>query len=117
MGGGSLMTKFLAFIALAALGAVVAMSSAHAQLSQPAAPFPSRMPPGMAADGCLDSCNPSPYFPMPAWDQQLPVPERFFVLQDGNWSGQAVLDRETGLVWEATPDTMGFLWASAMEQC
>src|SRR5260370_35901588 len=97
------MKKLLALIALAALGAFVARSSTPAQLSQPAAPFPGRMPPGMAADGCLDSCNPSPYFPMPAWDQQLPAAERFLVLQDGNWASAALLDRETGLVWETTP--------------
>ena len=43
------------------------------------------------------------YYPMPAWDQTLPAATRFVVLT--NMGSQAVLDRETGLVWEQSPDT------------
>ena len=50
-----------------------------------------------------------PYYATPSWDQQLPVSTRFIVLS--NWidaahpsGGTAVLDRETGLVWEQNPD-------------
>ena len=39
-----------------------------------------------------------PYYAMPAWDQTLPASTRFLVLS--NLNGEAVLDRETGLVWE-----------------
>jgi hypothetical protein len=39
-----------------------------------------------------------PYYAMPAWDQKLPASTRFVLLLD--WEGKAVLDRETGLVWE-----------------
>ena len=47
-----------------------------------------------------------PYYAVPAWDQKLQCESaatcpRFIVLS--NWSNQAVLDRETGLVWEQSP--------------
>jgi hypothetical protein len=29
----------------------------------------------------------------------------------------AVLDRETGLVWEQTPDSTAFTWAAALDHC
>ena len=38
-----------------------------------------------------------PYYAMPAWDQTLPASTRFVVL--ANMNSEAVLDRETGLVW------------------
>jgi hypothetical protein len=48
-----------------------------------------------------------PYYATPSWDQQLPASTRFVVLS--NWvdpsfpsGGAAVLDRETGLVWQRT---------------
>jgi hypothetical protein len=43
-----------------------------------------------------------PYYATPSWDQTLPVSTRFITLS--NFSSQAVLDRETGLVWEQSPD-------------
>lgn len=42
-----------------------------------------------------------PYYAMPAWDQTLPAAQRFIVL--ANFNSEAVLDRETGLVWERSP--------------
>jgi Protein of unknown function (DUF1566) len=47
--------------------------------------------------------SPGPYYASPSWDQQLLAAQRFIVLQ--NWNNLAVLDRETGLVWERTPST------------
>jgi hypothetical protein len=44
---------------------------------------------------------PGPYYAMPSWDQTLPVATRFIVLS--NMGSNAVLDRETGLVWERSP--------------
>ena len=44
-----------------------------------------------------------PYYATPAWDQSLPASTRFIVLT--NLASNAVLDRETGLVWERTPST------------
>ena len=38
-----------------------------------------------------------PYYATPSWDQKLASATRFIVLT--NWGGEAVLDRETGLVW------------------
>src|SRR5882762_11622623 len=63
-----------------------------------------------------------PYYATPSWDQQLqcdtqPTCPRFIVLS--NWidashpsGGAAVLDRETGLVWEQSPSTSTFPWSS-----
>lgn len=39
----------------------------------------------------------------PSWNQQINDPRRFTVL--AAFGGAAVLDRETGLVWEQSPDT------------
>jgi len=53
-----------------------------------------------AADGV------GPYYANPSWDQTLPASTRFVVLS--NFNSQAVLDRETGLVWEKSPTQLGF---------
>jgi len=42
------------------------------------------------------------YHATPSWDQTLPATTRFVVL--ANFNSQAVLDRETGLVWQRSPD-------------
>src|SRR5262249_8011583 len=47
-----------------------------------------------------------PYYATPSWDQKLACDSaancpRFVVL--ANWNNDAVLDRETGLVWERSP--------------
>lgn len=41
----------------------------------------------------------------PTWSQVLPVSERFELVM----GGQAVLDKETGLVWEQSPDGTSYL--------
>ena len=56
-----------------------------------------------------------PYYATPSWDQTLPAATRFIVLT--NMSSQAVLDRETGLVWEQSPSTSGFSWLDASFHC
>ena len=56
-----------------------------------------------------------PYYAEPAWDQKLPAATRFVVLTD--WNSEAVLDRETGLVWEKSPTTTLFTWYDARTQC
>src|SRR4029434_2696444 len=59
---------------------------------------------------------PGPYYATPSWDQQLPASTRFIVLS--NWGGAAVLDRETGLVWERSPDsTFTPTWSDAQLGC
>ncbi|MCP4254071.1 MAG: DUF1566 domain-containing protein [Candidatus Scalindua sp.] len=49
----------------------------------------------------------------PTWSQKLPAADRFDLVLDG----AAVLDKETGLVWEQSPDTTTRLWSSALEHC
>jgi Protein of unknown function (DUF1566) len=65
---------------------------------------------------------PGPYYATPSWDQQLPASTRFIVL--ANWvdanfpsGGAAVLDRETGLVWERSPSQTTMSWFQAVGRC
>jgi len=46
-----------------------------------------------------------PYYATPSWDQTLPAATRFIVLS--NMNSEAVLDRETGLVWSRSPEPRG----------
>lgn len=52
-----------------------------------------------------------PYYATPSWDQKLPAATRFVVLTD--WNSEAVLDRETGLVWEKSPNLRVVPWSAA----
>jgi hypothetical protein len=59
-----------------------------------------------------------PYYATPSWDQTLACSTttncpRFIVVM----GGAAVLDRETGLVWEQHPDSMVHKWEVAVESC
>lgn len=65
--------------------------------------------PAQAASGI------GPYYAMPSWDQTLPAATRFIVLT--NMGSEAVLDRETGLVWEQSPDTTPRVWMIAHLHC
>jgi hypothetical protein len=49
------------------------------------------------------------------WGRKLPASERFAVLAQFN--NQAVLDKETQLVWERTPDTNYRNWLTADYNC
>jgi hypothetical protein len=49
------------------------------------------------------STGTGPYYATPSWDQTMPAATRFIVLS--NFNSMAVLDRETGLVWERSPQT------------
>jgi hypothetical protein len=56
-----------------------------------------------------------PYYATPSWNQTLPVAQRFIVL--ANFNQEAVLDRETGLVWEREPDTQATDYSPAIGHC
>lgn len=56
-----------------------------------------------------------PYYAMPSWDQTLPAETRFVVLT--NMKSEAVLDRETGLVWEKEPSREPASWYGARSHC
>ncbi len=62
-----------------------------------------------------DTVAAGPYYATPSWDQKLPASTRFIVLS--NWNNEAVLDRETGLVWEKSPETIPGPWSASRFQC
>jgi uncharacterized protein DUF1566 len=70
---------------------------------------------GFAASLAGATTAAGPYYANPSWDQQLPASTRFIVLS--NWGSAAVLDRETGLVWERSPTADTFVWVPALQQC
>lgn len=61
-----------------------------------------------------------PYYAVPAWDQKLQCDTvstcpRFVVL--ANWNSEAVLDRETGLVWERAPTVSLGTFSTSTQNC
>ena len=52
-----------------------------------------------------------PYYATPSWDQTMPASTRFVVLS--NFNNEAVLDRETGLVWQQNPSPNTINWVAA----
>src|SRR5262245_41415057 len=58
---------------------------------------------------------PGPYYATPSWDQTLPSNTRFIVLS--NFNNEAVLDRETGLVWQRNIVTTTSSWNNAALAC
>ena len=66
------------------------------------------------ASAQLSTTANGPYYATPSWAQKLTT-NRFVIL--ANWNDQAVLDRETGLVWERSPDTAQLTWQDATFHC
>jgi len=59
-----------------------------------------------ARESSAQTTSAGPYYATPSWDQKVTCDSpancpRFVVL--ANWNNDAVLDRETGLVWERSP--------------
>jgi hypothetical protein len=69
----------------------------------------------LTANSAQAASGVGPYFPQPAWDRKLPAAFRFLVLT--NWDYAAVLDRETGLVWERAPGPVPQTWSAAKIAC
>ena len=75
--------------------------------------------PGLISAGDLDpSAGPAPTMKtldeIPAtWSQILPASERFELVL----GGAGVLDKETGLVWEQSPQNVNYQWTSAIFHC
>lgn len=66
------------------------------------------------ANAQVSTTGNGPYYAVPSWDQKLTT-ARFVVL--ANWNNEAVLDRETGLVWEKVPSTATGIWFQAELRC
>jgi hypothetical protein len=60
----------------------------------------------------VEKSSNGPYYALPSWDQQIPSAQRFTVLS--NWGNAAVLDAETGLVWEKEPSSSFLTWYDAI---
>lgn len=69
----------------------------------------------IAAPAEAQPTAPGPYYVPPAWDMTLPSVTRFIILS--NMNSEAVLDRETGLVWERQPSPAPHTWTWADSQC
>lgn len=68
----------------------------------------------LPASAQLSTTANGPYYATPSWNQKLAT-NRFVVL--ANWNGEAVLDRETGLVWETTSGPPFATWFEASFRC
>jgi Protein of unknown function (DUF1566) len=68
-----------------------------------------------ASTALAQTTGPGPYYATPSWDQTLPSNTRFIVLS--NFNSEAVLDRETGLVWERSPSQTTRDWFDSIEHC
>ncbi len=68
-------------------------------------------PPGSAVNGSGEPVATTQT--QPSWDQNLSANERFKLVL----GGEAVLDKETGLVWEQSPSTTEGNWVKARFDC
>lgn len=69
----------------------------------------------VAGVSALAATGVGPYYAMPSWGQTLPAATRFIVLT--NMNSEAVLDRETGLVWLQKPLLNPRQWDDSVTTC
>ena len=75
---------------------------------------------GLGGSALAQNVANGPYYVTPSWNQTLACTAlnncpRFIVLS--NMGSAAVLDRETGLVWERSPSTSTISWLDASFHC
>lgn len=70
---------------------------------------------GLADMGQAHSPSDRLSYGMPSWDRTLPAETRFVVLE--NFNSEAVLDQNTGLVWERSPGAARADWKTAKSSC
>jgi hypothetical protein len=68
----------------------------------------------LSTSAAAQTTAPGPYYATPSWDQTLPSSSRFVILS--NFNNEAVLDRETGLVWTRS-DAGPLNWTDAHHYC
>ncbi|MGA6826181.1 DUF1566 domain-containing protein [Nitrospira sp. NS4] len=68
-----------------------------------------------AGSAQAQTTRPGPYYATPSWDQTLPAARRFIILS--NFNSEAVLDQETGLVWERSPRDSSYSGVAGDESC
>jgi hypothetical protein len=71
----------------------------------------------LCTSAVAQTVGPGPYYATPSWDQQLPSSTRFVALSNWGDGVQAVLDRETGLVWQRRPNSREETWQDASRIC
>jgi hypothetical protein len=69
----------------------------------------------LAFAALLASADPAHAGPPTGWDKLIPSPGRFKVLTQ--FQSEAVLDKETGLVWQREPSDLLVDWASTQTLC
>ena len=95
---------------LANYGAGVPSVGAQAAPPNPLTVIINKLDQVLAALGGVQEGNPTL-----RWDQALPGAQRFVILPAFN--NDAVLDKNTGLVWEKSPATTRSTWAGARNAC
>ena len=68
-----------------------------------------------ASSASAQTAATGPYYATPSWDQTMPASTRFVVLS--NFASAAVLDRETGLIWQRAPSTISDVYTLAYQTC
>ena len=99
------MCKKQSYVAIAA----IAVAAVVTMLFFPMMGTAGSLEPTAAPDSTMKTLDQIP----PTWSQKLPSAQRFELVLDN----AAVLDKETGLVWEKSPAATTIIWDGAMDTC